>query len=220
MKMVLKRNLYLIGSVLVGLYLVVFVSGIFINMNSYQAVDYAIVLVFLVFLVILESFLIKKLLSYNNNQSLQREIELRKERKKLTPGSNARIKDLGADVCLKLKHVSGLPINTGTNTFVYRCSDKIIFERNEHTFELEIDKITDVSIKTNVQIHKGWVQGNRDIFAREKTSKTYSYLLIFAYGNGNEVNYITFDVTKNSDKASIFVGIYDYQSRERNIVKL
>lgn len=47
--MLLKRNLYLIGTVLVGLYLVIFVSGIFINMISYQAADYAIVLFFLVF---------------------------------------------------------------------------------------------------------------------------------------------------------------------------
>lgn len=218
--MLLKRNLYLIGTVLVGLYLVIFVSGIFINMISYQAADYAIVIVFLVFLVILESFLIKKLLYYHNNESLQREVELRNERKKLIPGSKARIKELGADVCLKLIHVSGLPINPGTSTFVYRCSDKIVFERNEYTIELEIDKIKDVSIKTNVQIHKGWVQRDRDIFAREKTSKTYQNLLIFAYGNGDAVNYITFDVTRNSNKASIFVGNYDYQSRERNIVKL
>lgn len=218
--MLLKRNLYLIGTVLVGLYLVIFVSGIFINMISYQAADYAIVLFFLVFFVILESFLIKKFLYYHNNESLQREIELKNERKKLIPGSKARIKELGADVCVKLKHVSGLPINTGTYTFVYRCTDKIVFERNEHTFELEIDKIKDISVKTNVQIHKGWVQQDNAIFAREKTSKTYQKLLIFAYGNGDAVNYITFDVTKNSDKASIFVGIYDYQSRERNIVKL
>ncbi len=122
----------------------------------------------MVFFVILESFLIKKFLYYHNNESLQREIELKNERKKLIPGSKARIKELGADVYVKLKHVSGLPINTGTYTFVYRCSDKIVFERNEHTFELEIDKIKDISVKTNVQIHKGWVQQGNAIFAREK----------------------------------------------------
>lgn len=207
--MLFKRNLYLFWNILVGLYLVIFVSGVFYNISGYRGADYLIVFVVFVLLVILESFLLKKFLYYNNHESLA-----------LIPGSKARIKELGADVCLQLKHVSGLPINTGTNTYVYRCRDKIIFERNENTFELEIDKIKDVSIKTNVQIHKGWVQHDQDIFAHEKTSKLYQHLLIFAYENGNFVSYITFNVTHNKRKASLFVGIYDYQSRERNNVKL
>ncbi|WP_162868789.1 hypothetical protein, partial [Klebsiella pneumoniae] len=53
--------------------------------------------------------------------------------------------------------MAGLPINEDAETYLYRCEDKVVFERNENTYELELEKIKDITIKTDIEIQKSYV---------------------------------------------------------------
>ena len=151
-------------------------------------------------------------------------------------GSKSRQQLLNADLCIKVKHMAGLPIAEGAEIFVYRCKDKIIFERNQDTIELDISKVRDILIKTDVEIQKSYVSsaggavGGYVLFGalgamiggrtKEKTSTITEKYLIFAYEKGNELDYISMEVT-NEPNANLFnTNYYDLLKNERKITNL
>lgn len=120
-----------------------------------------------------------------------------------------------------MKHFNGLPIAEGILTQCYWCTTRVIFEANGASFNLDFSKITDISIKTDVEIQKQYVSsiggavaggvmfgplgamiGGR---AKQKSTKQVTQYLIFTYVDNGELKYIAFDCTVNLFKASNFV---------------
>ena len=159
------------------------------------------------------------------------------EKQKNTPGSKTRMKFLGADLCLRIKHMAGLPISEGSEVFVYRCEDKVIFERNQDIFELKASNMKDILIKTDTEIHKSYVSsvggavGGYMLFgplgamvggrAKEKKSTSTEKYLIFDYINkdGNR-DFISFEVTKEPQAILFNTNHYDLSNNEKTTVSL
>lgn len=239
----MKRTIFLLLSLFLGIYLIFAIFTIINNIGDYEgAVDYLIAFIMLAFCTFLEILFVKKYKKYSDpniiEQQRNREEQLlmeKWEKEKVIPGSKARIKDLGADVCIKAKHMAGLPINEGADTFLYRCNDKVIFERNETTYELELVRIKDITIKTDVEIQKSYVSsvggavGGYVVFgplgamiggrAKEKKSQVIEKYLIFAFEKEGKIEYISFEVT-NIPNATLFVNLIDNRVQERKTVKL
>lgn len=116
------------------------------------------------------------------------------------------LKSKNADMMITITHFYGLPVHEGAPTKVYWSTDKVIFEANGASFNLDMSKITDVSLKTNVEIQKQYVSsaggavaggmmfgpigamiGGR---AKEKQSKEITRYIIFTYADANEMKYI------------------------------
>ncbi len=152
-------------------------------------------------------------------------------------GLKARQHLLGADLCISLKHMAGLPLAEGSEVFVYRCTDKIIFERNQETFELPVSKVKDVLMKTSIEIQKsysssiGGAVGGYVLFGplgamvggrtKEKESKVIDKYLIFSYVNSSdEIDFISFEAT-SEPKAIMFNNeYYNLKDRGRVTVEL
>lgn len=228
---------------LVGLYFIYSLSSIFSNFKSYKSADFLVMTILLVLVALFEMFLImlyKRTYSFEAVEARkQREADKKKEQFEAESkilGSKSRQQLLGADLCIKVKHMAGLPIAEGAEIFVYRCKDKIIFERNQDTIELDISKVRDILIKTDVEIQKSYVSsaggavGGYVLFGalgamiggrtKEKTSTITEKYLIFAYEKGNELDYISMEVT-NEPNANLFnTNYYDLLKNERKITNL
>lgn len=124
-------------------------------------------------------------------------------------GKIARENDLkskNADMMICINHFYGLPVHEGAPTKVYWCADKVIFEANGANFNLDLSKITDVSIKTDVEIQNQYVSSAGGAVAggmlfgpigamiggrtKEKQSKEVTRYIIFTYVDANEMKYI------------------------------
>ncbi|WP_339260986.1 hypothetical protein [Lysinibacillus sp. FSL K6-3209] len=239
----MKKTLHLLVIVLVGLYFLKSLSDIFLNFKGYKGADFLIVAILLVVVALFETFLImlyKKTYSFEAVEARkQKEADKKKEQFEAESkilGSKSRQQLLNADLCIKVKHMAGLPIAEGAEIFVYRCKDKIIFERNQDTIELDISKVRDILIKTDVEIQKSYVSsaggavGGYVLFGalgamiggrtKEKTSTITEKYLIFAYEKGNELDYISMEVT-NEPNANLFnTNYYDLLKNERKITNL
>lgn len=120
-----------------------------------------------------------------------------------------------------IKHFNGLPIAEGVLTQCFWCPTKVVFEANGATFNLDFSKITDISIKTDVEIQKQYVSsvggavaggvifgplgamiGGR---AKQKQTRQVTQYLIFTYVDNGAIKYIAFDCT-NTFKAQQFVN--------------
>ena len=129
-----------------------------------------------------------------------------------------RVKDLKAQRNASaygcLQTVYGLPFAEGTYCDILSCGDHYEFIANGTTVNLEKAKVTDVSIKTDVDVQKQYVSsaggavagamiagplgamvGGR---AKKKETRTYTRYLIFTYVSDGEVKYITFSEFGNS----------------------
>ncbi|WP_312340261.1 hypothetical protein [Anaerospora hongkongensis] len=146
-----------------------------------------------------------------------------------------KMNSIGAINCICAKHMTGLPVAEGTECFVYLCSNMIVFERNETSFNLLIEKIKDIVIKTDTEIQKshvssigravvggvlfgplGAIVGGR---SKEKTSSIESKYLIFTYDKSGEIDYISFDVTKIPD-AYKFLDFWSKIPKEKKEIAL
>ena len=105
-----------------------------------------------IFLIIISIFIYlgiylwKKSMKYNKTIDQGETAAERFERESEIPGSKARQQKLNADTCTQVKHMAGLPIAEGAEIFVYRCENKVIFERSQDTIELDILKGIDVEM--------------------------------------------------------------------------
>jgi hypothetical protein len=222
---------WLIGSIISGLMTVV---GLAASIEDSQNMGVSVVMLLLFILCF------KKYRDSKNPDLIKLKEQKKNEkynREKLIPGSKARQKLLGADLCIKAKHMAGLPFAEGTEVFVYRCPNKLVFERNQDTVELSIDKVRDIFIKTDVEIQKsysssvGGAVGGYVIFgplgamiggrSKEKKSTIEEKYLIFAYMNKeNEQDYISFEVTKEPNANLFNTNYYNLGNIERRKIEL
>ena len=240
----MKKTLYLLLISVVGLYLIYALFSAFSNFQNYRFSDYVVIIVLFLLIALLEVFLIKrykKIFSKEAQEARdkiksQREKEIFESESKIL-GSSARCKLFGADICIKVKHMAGLPIAEGAEVYIYRCPDKVIFERNQNTIELSVTKISDILIKTDVEIQKsysssvGGAVGGYVLFgplgamiggrSKEKKSTVIEKYLIFSYTNKESIqDFISFEVT-NEQNASLFNDIYyDLSKNKRTNIEL
>ncbi|MGN4127620.1 hypothetical protein ACMGD3_21820 [Lysinibacillus sphaericus] len=239
----MKKMLHLSIIVLVGLYFLYGLSGIFLNFKGYEGADFLIVAILLVLVALLEVFLIKqykRTFSFEAVEaSKQKEADKKKEQfevKSEILGSKSRQQLLDADLCIKAKHMAGLPIAEGAEIFVYRCKDKVIFERNQDTVELEINKVRDILLKTDVEIQKSYVSsaggavGGYVLFGplgamiggrtKEKKSTITEKYLIFGYEKNGELDYISMEVTDEPNAVLFNTNYYNLSANERRVTSL
>lgn len=116
------------------------------------------------------------------------------------------------------KHMAGLTVNEGANVDLFVCDDKVIMESNGIKFNLDNDKILDVTIKSESEIKEAYVSsiggavGGAVLFgplgamiggrAKKKTDKTVKNYLIFTYDKGDKTDFISFEILNflNADK--------------------
>lgn len=134
----------------------------------------------------------------------------------------------GYSEIMGVKHMDGLPWGEQTACSVYLYPDKYVFWRNKNTYTLSMDKITDVCIKTDIEIQKAYVSsvggavGGAMLFGtlgamiggrvKEKTDTTISQFLIFTYNKDGETKYISFEIPSHNKNASKFVEMYQTQA--------
>ncbi|PJO43923.1 hypothetical protein [Lysinibacillus xylanilyticus] len=239
----MKKMFHLLIIAIIGVLFIYGLTNIVLNFKGYTGADFLIVAIMLAFVALLELVLIKQ---YKRTYSLeaeearkQREADRTKEKFDVESkilGSKSRQQLIGADLCIKAKHMAGLPIADGAEIFVYRCKDKVVFERNQDTIELDINKVRDILIKTDVEIQKSYVSsaggavGGYVLFgplgamiggrAKEKKSTKTEKYLIFAYEKDGETDYISMEVT-NEPNASLFnSNYYDLSKNERKLTSL
>lgn len=237
----MKRTFYILPMVLIGIYMI---YGVINGIKSVRSIADGIILIIIFgILLTVEIVLLKKYkktfspeeITKRNEEKARLEKQKFEEESKIL-GSKARQQLLGADLCIKVKHMTGLTLAEGAEVFVYRCPDKIIFERNQDTFELSSDKVKDILIKTDVEIQKSYVSsvggavGGYVLFgalgamiggrAKEKKSEVEEKYLIFSYEKDGETDYISFEVT-NEPRANLFNNEYfRLNENERRIQKL
>lgn len=239
----MKKFLHLMIIALVGLYFIYSLTSTFLNIKGYNGADFIVLAIILVIVALFEGFLI---LLYRRTYSTEA-VEARKQREanrkrekfdaeSKVLGSRVRQQLFNADLCIKVKHTAVLPIAEGAEIFVYRCTDKVIFERAQDTIELDINKVTDILIETDVEIQKSWVSSARgaiegdNLFgslgaiiggrAKEKTSTVIEKYLIFAYEKNDEQKYISLEVT-NEPNANLFnSNYYNLSNNERRFTSL
>lgn len=251
----MRSKVYLALSTVLGLYIIYGIYTSLSRLSEYGKADATILLILFTFFGVIEFIFIKKYMKYSNPEYKKRVQELRDternarneaveraaaeeyEKQKNTPGSKTRKDLLGADLCIKIKHMAGLPISEGSEVFVYRCEEKVIFERNQDIFELEASNMKDVLIKTDTEIHKSYVSsvggavGGYMLFgplgamvggrAKEKKSTSTEKYLIFDYINkdGNR-DFISFEVTKEPQAILFNTNHYDLSKNEKTTISL
>lgn len=126
----------------------------------------------------------------------------------------------GASVYAELPHTAGLPIAENATCKVYSFPDRIEIKGGGTQFTLSRSKVTDISIITDKEIQKqvvssvggavaggvlfgpiGAMIGGR---AKQRTSTTVRYYLIFSYEKDDSVSYIAFEATQSLSNASKF----------------
>lgn len=119
----------------------------------------------------------------------------------------------GLTVYTALHHVNGLPIAENTLCEVFSYPDRIEFKAGTTNIQLQKEKITDMCIKTDVDIQNqavssvggavagvvmfgalGAVIGGRTKIKKVKTVTNY---LIITYRSDSELKYIGFDTVNN-----------------------
>lgn len=120
-----------------------------------------------------------------------------------------------------LPHAGGLPIASGLVCSLFDYTDRIEIIYGQMLFTLSKAKITDVSLKTDVEIQKqytssvggaiggavllgplGAMIGGR---TKKKVSSSVHIYLLFTYYKNGVLQHIGFDATRNRIKANKFV---------------
>ncbi len=149
------------------------------------------------------------------------------------------IKDIkeykNASLFLTLLHYAGLPIAQNVNTQIFSKSNEYEFCANNMSFNLDKQKVTDVTITNSVEIQKsynssvGGAIGGAVLFgplgamiggrSKERTSNIVTSYLIFTYLDNNAIKYIAFDCT-NSPKAIRFVTEFQLNNNTKEDKKI
>ncbi len=148
-------------------------------------------------------------------------------------------KQNNAKVFIVAKHMSGLPLAEQSLCNVLLCEDKIIIKnvKNDSIYNLSIEKILDVNIKSEEEIQTNYTSsiggavGGAVLFGplgamiggrrKKKVDKICHSYLIFTYNNEkeNKYDYISFDVTNNF-KAHKFVDYFSKNCKKNTITEL
>lgn len=150
-----------------------------------------------------------------------------------------RIKDLqdqGVNNLAALKHVNGLPIPENTLCSIMSSDGKIEITANGTTFNLPKSKITDICLKTDVEIKSQYVSsaggaiGGAMMFGavgamiggrtKEKKKREYSTYLIFTYSKDDTIDYIGFEATHSLKQAKSFVDEWKQEKTSNKVIDL
>lgn len=112
---------------------------------------------------------------------------------------------------------------------VYYLPDKLVIESGAANFSLPTDRITDISVITDVEIQKhytssiGGAVGGALLFgplgamvggrSKEQTSATLTYFLVFTYLKDEEIKYIAFNATQKVKEARSLEKLFKEQSK-------
>ncbi|WP_313892906.1 hypothetical protein [Psychrobacillus sp.] len=240
----MNRIVYILLSIILGLFIIYSSFNIIGNFRSYNFTGAILVIIAFSGFIYAEYLLIRRYKRLSTPEAIklkhQKKAMIREHQKRvkienlkresMVPGSKARIKLFEADRCILAKHLIGLPLLEGIETYIYRCKDKVIFEHRKDTFKLEIIKVKDIILKTEIEIKKDYVNGNgliyKNIFGnytvkngvREIETKYIKKFLIFSYEKDWEINYIAFEVTK-VPKAALFVDYYEELNMRENQIQ-
>lgn len=116
-----------------------------------------------------------------------------------------------ASMMYPFRHLYGLPIAKGTLTQTMWCSDnKIVFNVDGNTFNLSLDKVTDISVISDVEIQRqavssvGGAVGGAILMGpigamiggrvKERDVRTASHYLIFTYTKDEDIENIGFEL--------------------------
>lgn len=137
---------------------------------------------------------------------------------------------------LSCKHVAGLPLAEGMQCGLAFEKDNIAISGGQHTFRVAYKKITDLAIKTDVDIQKAYVSsvggavGGAVLFgplgaivggrAKEKTSKTLEHYFIITYSKDGAVDYLSFQILDTYKATKLIKQFKPLLSGEKMIVDL
>lgn len=131
------------------------------------------------------------------------------------------------DLTLKAKHVCGLPIAENAVCEINYLKDSIRITQAGNVFNLDLNKVTDISTTTDVEIQKHYVSsvggavGGAVMFgalgamiggrATEKESKIKTHYLVITYKNDDDINYISFE-----HEPSYMTGKFTYKFKGKD----
>lgn len=144
-----------------------------------------------------------------------------------------------AEMFIATKHITGLPLGEQSECRVFLHKDKITIEslKTKAIYNLNMDKILDVNIKTDEEIQNNYTSsiggavGGAVLFgplgamiggrSKKKVDKIVHNYLIFTYNNEkeNKTDYISFDVTGNL-KAHKFVDYFTKNNERKTEIDL
>lgn len=75
-------------------------------------------------------------------------------KRKIRSDIEQKINELNPKVFVSIAHIEGLPVPSGSNSQIYYCDDKIVIDSNNSSFIIDINKVQDISIKTDREIEK------------------------------------------------------------------
>ena len=131
-----------------------------------------------------------------------------KNRKKAKAYKKKKKQELGFVVSGTFVHFNGLPLSEGVPLNTYWCNDKVVFESNGATYNLPLENLIDVCVKTDVEIQKEYVSSTKKAIAgaalfgtvgaiiaskpKVKETKQSTPYLIFTYKSkdGQTIKYV------------------------------
>lgn len=146
-----------------------------------------------------------------------------------------KIKVLNAQAFISVPHINGLPIGENMLCQLYYANDKIVIDGSGTTFNLLLDKIQSIEMKTDVEIHKHYVSSvgagitGAMVFGplgaliggrvKEKKVKDIKRYLIITYQSDQEIKYLGFDITY-TPKGIEFVKLFSQNPKKENLISL
>lgn len=133
---------------------------------------------------------------------------------------------------ITLLHSKGLPIAENSVTQIFSYPDAYEFLANGNSFKLKKEKVTDISITTDIELQKtsvssiGGAIGGGIVFgsigaaiggrSKEKTSRIINSYLVFTFLDYNEIKYLAFNCTGNL-KANKFIKEFNKFNKNNSI---
>lgn len=150
-------------------------------------------------------------------------IRVTSKARKVNKQQKAALKAQGLSIYAAFTHVNGLPISENLLCEVFSYPNRIEFKAGTTNITLSREKITDMCIKTDVEIQQQYVSsvggaiGGAVLFgplgamiggrAKKKTDKKrHTYLIITYTGDQGELKYVGFDATANTIAATKLVA--------------
>lgn len=150
------------------------------------------------------------------------------KKKKSTP----TVKEHNGTITSVFQHVNGLPIAEDVACNVSSLPDKFEIVANGTTFNLDKSRITDVCMKTDVEIQQQYVSsvggaiGGAVLFgplgaviggrAKKKKTRNVTQYLIITYTKDDEIKYIGFEVGQNFWQAGKMVDEFRMNNAREN----
>lgn len=156
-------------------------------------------------------------------------------KKRAKKALNKRMREVGAVGGAYLEHIAGLPISEGKVCACFLMPNAIMVEVNQSQYYIGSGQLTEVSVKTDVEIKEAYVSSAGGALAgglmfgalgaavggrvKKKTSRTYHRFLMIGYvqNDDDKVNIACFKYTKD---ANMFVKAFADLPKQARYVQL